>query len=141
MNDLYQIMLFKIYNSQLLNMSRFFIFIFVLMAFVACNPRSKCPAYADVQNTSITEGGQYDPTAAGVLYVKRNKKNNLTSEKEYTATPSTKAKQIKTDKNLKSDPSLFPDLQSKKVKKQKKNASKNKAKTPETDMFAPEKNP
>ena len=120
---------------------RFLISIFFILALVACNPRSKCPAYSDVQNTSVAEGGQYDPVAAGVLYVKRNKKNNLTSEKKYTNTPSTKAKQIKTDKNLKSDPSLFPDLQSKKMQKQKKNASKNKAKAPETDIFAPEKNP
>lgn len=122
-------------------MKLFLISFFFIMAFAACNPRSKCPAYAEVQNTSVAEGGQYDPTAAGVLYVKRNKKNNLTSEKAYTNTPKTKAKQIKTDKKLKSDPSIFPDLQSKKMKKQKKNASKNKAKTLETDMFAPEKNP
>jgi len=87
----------------------------------ACNQRSRCPAYTDIETISVAEaGGTFNPTEAGAIQVKRSRKTGLVEGYGKSKNASAKSKQMRTEKGFRSDPLFFDDKSSAKERKRKR---------------------
>lgn len=99
----------------------FALFCLALLLTQACNQRSRCPAYTDIETISVAEGGgTFNPAEAGAIQVKRSRKTGLVEGYGKSKSASAKSKQMRTEKGFRSDPLFFDDKSSAKERKRKR---------------------